>query len=465
MVQRPAASPSSIRSILWWAILLGVIVSLGWNVWSVLTIGIAGKTVGSSSLSSRLMMMTTTDEEQRWAARVEQLEHDLEASRRQVEIFEQRQQRQDETLRMQLLQTALSSSSFLPSKEAQSTTTATSDVTGGEDALSANRTMLASVVLRALHSMSAAEEDAVWDALHGREFHYRLSCPDHTLNDTVQLLQETNTSVIVGYHIGMMNNWRQIVRDQLYTLHACGVGRRLADHLYISYSNNETLTDELDELHAMLHRYNFASRTTILYSPGQPVEGAAINALHQECQRRHGIRSHPTDPLDESDDRGDTVAFYFHTKGSSRYNADWPDHMTARFQYPTALYWRKYMEYFTIERPQICLHQIVQYQKYTCAVYWLPQRQFYGGNFWVASGRYLATLPPLPVHNESESQNRWNAEGWITETYRLNNTFAPMADRFVTLHDPPAGLYQYLIQPHVYSDYTRRWEKWLLETK
>jgi hypothetical protein len=448
MVQRPAAALSSIRSLLWWAILLGVIGPLGWNVWSVLTMGsTTGTTVGSSS----------TDEEvqqQRWAAQVEQLKRELDASRRQVEFYEQRQRRQnDESLRSQLL-------TELASSTTTSTTTST-NVNGGEDALSTNRTMLADVVLRALHALSAAEEDAVWDALHGREFHYRLACPDHTLNDTVQLLQETNTSVIVGYHIGMMNNWRQIVRDQLYTLHACGVGTRLADHLYISYSNNATLTDELDELYAMLHRYEFAVRTTILYSSGQPVEGAAINAIHQECQRRHGIRIHPTDPLDDNDRGGDTVAFYFHTKGSSRYTADWRDHMTDGFQYPTALYWRKYMEYFTIERPQICLHQIVRNQKYACAVYWLPRRQFYGGNFWVASGRYLATLPPLTIYDMSESQYRWNAEGWITETYRMNNTFAPMADRFVTLHDPPAGLYQYLIQPHVYSDFTRRWEKWL----
>lgn len=149
----------------------------------------------------------------------------------------------------------------------------------------------------------------------------------------------SNYSVVVGCHVGMMNNWRNIVLDQLRTIHKCGMGE-LASHLFVTYSNNDTL-NTLAELQGMFQRCPFASKTSFSYSCGQPIEGTAINALHSHCKKKE-VQYQKT--------KYDTVAFYFHTKGSSRWKKDWKQNVGTGFSYSNVLAWRKHMEYFLIER-------------------------------------------------------------------------------------------------------------------
>lgn len=319
-------------------------------------------------------------------------------------------------------------------------------------------------IIRAIKSLSAEEEDAIWDAVHGREFQYPLSCPGYD-EDAVQLLRKTNSSVIVAYHVGMQNNWKEIVRDQLHTLHRCGLGRLLS-RMFVTYTDGERLRDLRD----ILQRYSFARDATLLHSFRQPIEGTAINALHQECISRVGTDNIANYNIYESGSGGSTslsnsnnhtVAFYFHTKGTSRFVAEWRDHMDAKFSYPYSLYWRKYMEYFTIERPQICIEEITQKGKYACGVNW--KWQLFGGNFWAIDCLFASTLQPQTLHPLNEENHRWEAEGWINRDLKEKGLLGEYEDKFVSLHNPPigehgrGGLYSNLILPETYSDYSRRW--------
>lgn len=316
-------------------------------------------------------------------------------------------------------------------------------------------------LLPALESLTIDQEESLLDALHGKEYLYRLSCPGHFDDGMFQLLKDTNSTVIIGWHVGMINNWRLIFRDQLQTLHTCGM-EDIADTIYLSYSNNATPHEELGDLQTMMRRYpKLQQMTTLLYGNQQPIEGAAIRAVHAECQRRHPPQSFPP-ALNPPTLQGDTIAFYFHTKGSSRYTEDWRDHMDAKFQYPTALYWRKYMEYFTIERLHVCIRSILQHGKFGCGVWWAMSK-FYGGNFWAASGKYLASLQPLPAFPITMTKKRWLGEGYITEELRdMNETEFRIKymDRFTVASNPRGGLYRHLIRPLEFSDYNRRWSGW-----
>ena len=298
----------------------------------------------------------------------------------------------------------------------------------------------------ALGSLTAEETENIINTVNGNEYQYRLSCPNY--EDTADILKaapgNTSRSVIIGYHIGMLHNWRAVVKDQLNTLYQCGLGL-VADHMFISYSHNTTLGEELDELKTMLNRYTFARDATIHYIENQPIEGLAINKLHEDCTKR----------VEEDSPHGsETVAFYFHTKGTSRFQPDWESRFGEPYTYSTVLYWRKYMEYFTIERPYLCMKQIFDDGKFGCGVKLYPGQvgwwpAHYSGNFWATSCSYLSSLNPLVLYPLNDVERRADAEFYLNNGSNVN---------FVSLNEPVDGdLYNHLVLPRFYSDYSKIW--------
>ena len=295
-------------------------------------------------------------------------------------------------------------------------------------------------LISAFELLPAEDREDIINAANGKEYPYRLSCPNFV--DTADILKaapgNASRSVIIGYHVGMLNNWRKIVKDQLNTLFHCGLGA-VADHMYISYSNNSTAGEELDQLKAILNQYSFARDATILFNENQPIEGVAINSLHEECTQRVQSMDSP---------QSDTVAFYFHSKGNSVYDPDW-ESIDVWYSYIYSLYWRKYMEYFTIERPYLCMKQIFDNGKNVCGV--LFDEDHFSGNFWATSCRYLSSLDPLAFYPFEDESKRHDAEMYIADDTN---------DYFVSLHqmnETRKDLYRFLADPKYFSDYSKVW--------
>lgn len=293
-------------------------------------------------------------------------------------------------------------------------------------------------------SLTAEDRENIINTVNGKEYPYRLTCPNH--EDTADILTaapgNATRSVIVGYHIGMLNNWRAVVKDQLNTIYQCGLGSVL-DHMYISYSNNNTLDDELQELKAILNQFTFARDATVVYNDHQPIEGLAINKLHEDCTNRNAASSPDSD----------TVAFYFHTKGTSRYTSDWESNFNVPWSYSHVMYWRKYMEYFTIERPYLCMKQIFDNGNFACGVH-AYHLGFYGGNFWAASCRHMGTLNPLTLYPGNETAKRWDAETFIKfQKFRYGD------DKFVSVDETKHNFYENLLPPRDFSDYSHKWHR------
>jgi len=268
-----------------------------------------------------------------------------------------------------------------------------------------------------------------------------LTCPNFSETADILNVGNSSRSVILGYHVGMINNWKEVLRDQMHTLFQCGLGL-VADRMFISYSNNITSEVELRDLEAILNQYTFTRNATILYSANQPIEGVAINSLHEECTNRQRQR------IDlKVNTSGDTVAFYFHTKGSSHFHSDWKTKLNEPWKYSNVLYWRKYMEYFTIERPHICMKKIFDEGKVGCGVHLLD---FYAGNFWATSCRYLSSLEPLTFYPIHDGARRYTAEAYLTLGLKDRKKFA-------SLSEPHLDLYNNMILPENFSDYSLRW--------
>eukprot|EP00985_Skeletonema_marinoi_P006743 scaffold2938_cov117-Skeletonema_marinoi.AAC.1 len=106
------------------------------------------------------------------------------------------------------------------------------------------------------------------------------------------------------------------------------------------------------------------------------------------------------------------VVFYFHNKGTSRWSEDWKSKLDVPESYAYSLYWRLYLEYFTIERPQLCLDQLLLKGATSCGPNWRPGNadnfkgrevpkgkhlitNHYSGNFWSATCEHINHLEPM----------------------------------------------------------------------
>jgi len=96
--------------------------------------------------------------------------------------------------------------------------------------------------------------------------------------------------------------------------------------------------------------------------------------------------------------RPSCLCYYLHLKG-----------VFSERQYPNVGNWRKYMQYFVVERHQECIAALRTHD--VCGVNW--QRHpwpHFSGNFWWATAEYIRTLPRI---SDVAQSYRWNAERWI----------------------------------------------------
>ena len=259
---------------------------------------------------------------------------------------------------------------------------------------------------------------------------FRLKCPH-------DYLPEGDYRLVLTYHVGMIGNWREIVMDQLNTISKCGLGRNL-DEFILSYANGEP-----DELLEMIKLHNIAVEPQLVPVQAKPWECPANNATLALCKAR------------PSGDGKKTVVFYLHNKASSRYEDNWRQKIDRDKQYgKTGVYWRKFIEFFHIERPALCINKILK-GGMTCGS--AIRGRHYSGNFWVASCDYITQLEPCGAKNT----NYIESEHWLGRAMG-GGTLDP--NKYVELFKAPRVdggsndqlmyLYRHLILPEEYADET-----------
>jgi len=262
----------------------------------------------------------------------------------------------------------------------------------------------------------------------------------------------TEYKIAVFYHVGMVNNWKDIVRDQLHTMDICGLGH-MASSFSVTYSN----ISKTDEIVEIMDEFSFTKSLKLSYiqATAAPWEREAISAMSRTCQNVVSSANAAT-----QQDGSRTVVYYFHNKGASRYTNDWRKTYKQTWTYSRVLYWRKYMEWFLLERPTLCLRAILNHGASTCGVslHHFPSWH-YSGNFWVASCDWILSLPPTVVFR----QDNWDfiaAELWAGQNIPLKKNYADESlnvTKYVELfestdfNEMQADLYEYLILPEIYA--------------
>jgi hypothetical protein len=128
--------------------------------------------------------------------------------------------------------------------------------------------------------------------------------------------------VSLFYHVGMINNWKSVVYDQLQTLEKCGLGY-IASTLTVSYHLPST-NSSVNELHELVLQFPFSSHLNISYiqATSVPWEQRAIQAISHHCLSSIAKDTKGEESKIPNDRR---LIFYFHNKGVSHYTDDWKD--------------------------------------------------------------------------------------------------------------------------------------------
>jgi hypothetical protein len=276
--------------------------------------------------------------------------------------------------------------------------------------------------------------------------------------------KDANIEIALFYHVGMLNNWKRVVTDQLHTLEFCGLGH-MSSSLTISYSKPKETTeggDATTELTEILNRFRFTAAINISFieSTSSPWEKAIVESVSRTCHSKSEQQDEnvPKLNVNRRNKKGrekKVFVYYFHNKGVSHYfrGDDWVNDCVPNvtiWDYCNAIHWRKYMERFLLERPTLCLRAMLFHDALTCGVnLHLDSNWHYSGNFWAASCDYIKTVPPTV----QDDNNYITAELWIGRNisgpvnYTKHVEFFDSMDIFSGI-----GLYRNVILPEQYSD-------------
>jgi hypothetical protein len=214
--------------------------------------------------------------------------------------------------------------------------------------------------------------------------------------------------VSLFYNVGMINNWKSVVYDQLQTLEKCGLGY-IASTLTISY-HLPSIDSSVNELHELVLQFPFSSHLNVSYieATSVPWEQKAIQAISHHC-----VSSMAKDPENEKSEipNNRRFVYYFHNKGVSYYTDDWKDKYNQSRSYNNVLHWRKYVEWFLLENPSLCIDKLLNSSAFTCGVDLLNEPSWhYSGNFWASSCQWIETLPTT-LGSDYFSTKMWIGSG------------------------------------------------------
>lgn len=184
------------------------------------------------------------------------------------------------------------------------------------------------------------------------------------------------------YHIGTIGRWKDILNDQLSVLQNTDLLSK-TKKIFVGISGTE-------ELPILDDKFEIIVRDPILGNG----EVETLKCLHKFCQTIQPSK-----------------IWYIHTKGASNVPGTRSEHHGENT--PQVIVnvdsWRKYMEYFIIEKHENCIAALDEYD--VCGVeYRLYRKPHFVGNFWWANSEYIKKLENIMTSIEPGYSGRYAAE-------------------------------------------------------
>lgn len=182
----------------------------------------------------------------------------------------------------------------------------------------------------------------------------------------------------ICYHVACMGQYQDIAQEQLALMERSGALAQCTCLLYGVVGGES----ERSEFHAWLSQWPVQTQCIFESSNLKVYENGTLNALRTFCV------STITDP--------EFHMLYLHTKGVTAVKCEGVSGQRS---------WRHYMQFWLVER-LLDARNILDTGYLTVGVN--MRWDHYSGNFWLARGSHLRTLPPI-----ADFHNRWNAEYWV----------------------------------------------------
>lgn len=247
-------------------------------------------------------------------------------------------------------------------------------------------------------------------------------CTMFILFCTIQIICAQPIEIV--YHIATLNQWEDVVKEQLQTLQSSGLGEA-CDHITIT-----VVGPHVQKVQSLVQSMPFYSKVRVI-DAGKDVRLCEFPGIAMVQKIAH--------------ERTDANILYFHSKGVSYQDVDSSRNVRS---------WRRYMEYFTIECWRDCIEALQSFN--ACGAEWLNCHYsltskmevpgFFAGNFWWARADYLCTCTQLPEKINDPQwtyPHRYDCEVFITSGQNLSPK---------SFHQSCVNLYLFNYTPEYYKN-------------
>lgn len=219
------------------------------------------------------------------------------------------------------------------------------------------------------------------------EFHEIVGKNDYSQWGGIGVLK--NTPIGVFSHNYLTNHWYDIVNSQLLKLSNSGLYKR-ADK--IVYGVNVDKDDVYHSFIGLLDKYDIDRKIEVYRYTKNMYEFPTLIHLQNYCANNPNAS-----------------VVYYHAKGTSRsYDRNIES-------------WRECLEYFNIEQWKKCHTEIITGKHDVCGALHVDKFEFldkvltnyYSGNFWWASAKYINTLDNITAKMIEVNMERAEAERWL----------------------------------------------------
>lgn len=195
--------------------------------------------------------------------------------------------------------------------------------------------------------------------------------------------------ILVVYHCHLVNNWKEIVTDQLTRVKNSGLYDS-ADQFWVTVNLMNETEDEFKQHVKEYEKLQFVFRND---------NGAEYPGIHKVKELGNLYDS--------------SKIFYFHTKGVSNTYEDWYNRGFSLEKVNNIKAWRECLEYFLIDRWQECVNKLDENDNVgvTCNANW------YWGNFWWTNSKHVKKCI------EVNFWGRWDYEAWLNNSIEQPKNF------------------------------------------
>lgn len=186
---------------------------------------------------------------------------------------------------------------------------------------------------------------------------------------------------LIVYHIFCVNNYLEIVKQQLDRVKASGL-YDWCDKMEVTCINKEGNFEDIEKL---LKDY---SKITLNKFINNDCEHEAIQKVWEYSQKYKG------------------KVFYFHTKGVANNFKNVNSTEQSEWKKKGVSWWKEIMEYYLIDNYKDCVDKLDRYDQ--CGV--TLKNRWWWGNFWWSTLDYI-NLNNAPAHGD-----RWYYEAWLNST-------------------------------------------------